>query len=183
MVKEKLFSWLRSPSPLQSHVRDVYCSPIFHLFRLQCYSLSADEYFDDPPFSPVSTKTLVTKPHQKKKQLQEAKGSPNKCDTKNGGRPPVKSDLPFDFRYSYSESNPGVEPIGFRETPKFSPFGPGRLDRKWTGTCAPAQEPVDLEKVAQERKAVLGDPLTEEEIAELVERYRHSNCTRQINIG
>lgn len=185
MVKGKLFSWLRLPFPLQSHIRDVPFSPIFYLFRLRCHSLSAEEYFDDPPFSPVS-KTLG-KPHQKKifqnKHLQEGKDSSNNCDPKNGGRLPVKSDLPFDFRYSYSESNSGVEPIGFRETPKFSPFGPGRLDRKWTGTCAPAQKPMDLEKVAQERKEVLGDPLTEEEIAELVERYRHSNCSRQINIG
>ncbi|CAL5390494.1 unnamed protein product [Camellia sinensis] len=27
----------------------------------------------------------------------------------------LKSNLPFDFRYSYSETNPSIEPIGYRE--------------------------------------------------------------------
>ncbi|THF96309.1 hypothetical protein TEA_027835 [Camellia sinensis var. sinensis] len=44
------------------------------------------------------------------------------------------------FKYSYSETNPSVEPIGYREPPRFSPFGPGQLDRKWTGTYALAEE-------------------------------------------
>lgn len=34
-----------------------------------------------------------------------------------------------------------------------------------------------------ERIRVLGEPLTEEEVAELVEKYRHNDCGRQINIG
>ncbi|KAH6768006.1 RNA-binding CRS1 / YhbY domain-containing protein [Perilla frutescens var. frutescens] len=85
--------------------------------------------------------------------------------------------------YSYSEISPGVEPIGFREPPKFSPFGPGRLDRKWTGTTAPAEQKPDLEKLAEERERVLGDPISQEEVAELVEKYRHSNISRQINLG
>ncbi|KAL2483746.1 CRS2-associated factor 2 [Forsythia ovata] len=85
--------------------------------------------------------------------------------------------------YSYSENSPGVEPIGFREPARFSPFGPGRIERKWTGTCAPAQMKVDLDKLAEKRKRVLGEPLSEEEIAELVEKYRHSDCSRQINLG
>ncbi|GFZ04933.1 RNA-binding CRS1 / YhbY (CRM) domain-containing protein [Actinidia rufa] len=93
------------------------------------------------------------------------------------------SDLPFDFKYSYSETNPSVEPIGFRESPRFSPFGPGRLDRKWTGTYAPAEGTVDSGKLDEERNAVLGQPLSEEEVALLVERYRHSDCSRQINMG
>ncbi|KAG8386136.1 hypothetical protein BUALT_Bualt03G0117600 [Buddleja alternifolia] len=95
----------------------------------------------------------------------------------------VNSELPFDFMYSYSEVSPGVDPIGYREPRRFSPFGPGRIDRKWTGTSAPAQQKLDLEKLAEERERVLGEPLSEEEIAELVEKYRHSNCTRQINLG
>ena len=52
----------------------------------------------------------------------------------------IRSDLPFDFRFSYTESSPTVRPIGLRE-PKYSPFGPGRLDREWTGVCAPAVDP------------------------------------------
>lgn len=37
--------------------------------------------------------------------------------------------------------------------------------------------------VLREREDVLGEPLTEEEVEELVERYRHSDCSRQINLG
>ncbi|GJX69847.1 hypothetical protein Tco_0305574 [Tanacetum coccineum] len=36
---------------------------------------------------------------------------------------------------------PDVRLIGLCE-PKYSPFGPGRLDRQWTGVCAPATYPV-----------------------------------------
>ncbi|CAO2833543.1 unnamed protein product [Amaranthus hypochondriacus] len=126
---------------------------------------------DDPAFS------FIPKPQNKEKPKQLKK--PNK--TPNF---PVKSDLPFDFRYSYSESDPSINPIGFREPPRFSPFGPGRLDRKWTGTCAPVQRDIDeKEKWEMEKERVLGEPLSEEEIAELVEKYRHNDCNRQINIG
>ncbi|XP_019192993.1 PREDICTED: CRS2-associated factor 2, mitochondrial [Ipomoea nil] len=133
-------------------------------------------YISDPPFSSTTTKTL--KPLKTKKK-KSTKTSPSN----NSQNSPVSSDLPFDFRYSYSETNSAIEPIGFREPPKFSPFGPGRLDRKWTGTCAPAQRPPDLEKVAEERQSVLGESLSEEEIAELVDKYRYNNCSRQINLG
>ncbi|XP_057762417.1 CRS2-associated factor 2, mitochondrial isoform X2 [Arachis stenosperma] len=87
------------------------------------------------------------------------------------------------IKYSYSETSSSVTPISFRESPKFSPFGPGRLDRKWTGTCAPVQEEVNRTRLEEERNRVLGEPLTEDEVAELVERYRHSDCARQINLG
>ena len=42
---------------------------------------------------------------------------------------------------------------------------------------------MDSEKLAEQRKKVFGEPLMEEEIAELVEKYRHSDCSRQINLG
>ncbi|KAJ0960030.1 hypothetical protein J5N97_000198 [Dioscorea zingiberensis] len=99
---------------------------------------------------------------------------------------PLHSDLPFDFRYSYSESDLSLHPIAFREPPRFSPFGPGRLDRRWNGVSAPASREVgEMESAMEEerRKAVLGDPLTVEEVTELVEKYRHSDCSRQINLG
>ncbi|GAB4829279.1 hypothetical protein Ancab_018947 [Ancistrocladus abbreviatus] len=35
----------------------------------------------------------------------------------------------------------------------------------------------------KEKEWVLGKPLSHEEVAELVEKYRHSDCNRQINIG
>ncbi|XP_057461094.1 CRS2-associated factor 2, mitochondrial-like [Actinidia eriantha] len=52
------------------------------------------------------------------------------------------SDLPFDFKYSYSETNPSVEPIGFREPLRFSPFGPGRLDRNGSALALWPTEPL-----------------------------------------
>ncbi|CAH9120056.1 unnamed protein product [Cuscuta epithymum] len=159
-------------------------SPFFeHLPRMLKHSLTGGEQDDnvkDPPFSAVTPKAPT---HHKSEKKKIAKSSPTKNSKKSPDFPLI-SELPFDFRYSYSETNPAIEPIGFREPPKFSPFGPGRLDRKWTGTCAPAPSPADLDKVAQARQAVLGEPLTEEEIAELIEKYRHnSNCSSQINLG
>ncbi|KAK4788948.1 hypothetical protein SAY86_020267 [Trapa natans] len=138
------------------------------------YDAAAAAY--DPPFTlKRQADVLHEKKHkEKKKEVPKQSAGPKR---------PVKSDLPFDFRYSYSETNPAVKPIGFREPPKFSPFGPGRLDRKWTGTEAPVQAEANMEKVAEQRNRVLGDALSEEEVVELVERYRHSDCSRQINLG
>ncbi|KAK4275479.1 hypothetical protein QN277_018553 [Acacia crassicarpa] len=135
-----------------------------------------EEDIYDPPFSPVP-KSPKPKKYKKNKTSKEA------LSTKEEPKFPLKSDLPFDFKYSYSEIDDSVKPISFRESPKFSPFGPGRLDRKWTGTYAPVQEEVDRQRWEEERSRVLGDPLSEEEVAELVERYRHSDCARQINLG
>ncbi|KAF8405949.1 hypothetical protein HHK36_008027 [Tetracentron sinense] len=108
------------------------------------------------------------------------------------GLKPLHSNLPFDFRYSYTDSNPAVRPIGLRE-PKYSPFGPNRLDRVWTGVCAPAVDPtvksvdgnVDLkleEKRRRLREAVLGEPLTAAERRILVEKCQ-KNRKKQINLG
>ncbi|KAA3452949.1 CRS2-associated factor 2, mitochondrial [Gossypium australe] len=131
------------------------------------HSVSKTTY--DPPFSPIS------KPPKPKPKPPDP--TPNRNPT------PIKSSLPFDFRHSHSETDPTLEPIGFREPKRFSPFGPGRLDREWTGTSAPVRDEVDSCLVEEERIRVLGDPLTAEEIEELVEKYRHSDCARQINLG
>lgn len=105
--------------------------------------------------------------------------------------PPIKSDLPFDFRFSYTESNTKVRPIGLRG-PKYSPFGPGRLDRVWTGVCAPAVDPkvgsagVDGDLEAKRRKMrerVQGEPLTSAERKALVERCQRPKTKVQINLG
>ncbi|PHU13037.1 CRS2-associated factor 2, mitochondrial [Capsicum chinense] len=132
-----------------------------------------EEDIFDPPFSLASNTLRTQKP--KKKQKEEKKHEKDQSFT-------VNSELPFDYRFSYSETNPAVKPIGFREPTRFSPFGPGRIDRKWTGISAPCVKPVDLEKVAEERRWVLGEPLTEEETAELVEKFRHNDCSRQMNL-
>ncbi|KAL8237022.1 hypothetical protein R6Q59_018103 [Mikania micrantha] len=87
--------------------------------------------------------------------------------------------ITFINKYSYYEINPSVEPTGYRETPKFSTFGLGRLDREWTGTTAPLQKAVDMSGVEEQRNAILGEPLSEEEVSEFVERYRHSDCSQQ----
>nr|GMC76544.1 CRS2-associated factor 2, mitochondrial [Ipomoea batatas] len=174
----KLLPWCRWSLDLRiSAIPSPFLTTISR-FLTHSQSVGEQEgYISDPPFSSTSAKTL--KPLKTKEKKKSTKNS----HSNNSQNSPVSSDLPFDFWYSYSETNSAIEPIGFREPPKFSPFGPGRLDRKWTGTCAPAQSPPDLEKIAEERQAVLGEPLSEEEIAELVEKYRHNNCSRQINLG
>lgn len=35
----------------------------------------------------------------------------------------------------------------------------------------------------EERLKVVGEALSEDEVEELVEKYRHSDCSRQINLG
>uniref|UniRef100_A0A0D9X555 CRM domain-containing protein n=1 Tax=Leersia perrieri TaxID=77586 RepID=A0A0D9X555_9ORYZ len=129
---------------------------------------------DDPPFTRIADRQPRAA-SKKKEEEREAQGG--------GIRPPepARSDLPFDFRYSYSETDPAWRPIGFREPTRFSPFGPGRLDRPWDGVSAAAGR-VGREGAAS-REEVLGEPLSEEEVAQLVERYRHSDCSRQINLG
>ncbi|KAL3649505.1 hypothetical protein CASFOL_005908 [Castilleja foliolosa] len=105
--------------------------------------------------------------------------------------PPIKPDLPFDFRFSYTESSPKSRPIGLRG-PKYSPFGPGRVDREWTGVCAPAVDPrarsaeVDCEleeKRRLMREKVQGEPLTNAERKALFERCQRHKTKRQINLG
>ncbi|KAL5704599.1 hypothetical protein ACHQM5_023003 [Ranunculus cassubicifolius] len=109
------------------------------------------------------------------------------------GLKPIHSDLPFDFQYSYTETSPSVRPIGLRE-PKYSPFGPGRVDRVWTGVCAPAVDPtvksVDgkedpklEEKRKKWREGVLGEPLTNAERKILVDKCQRNKTKRQVNLG
>lgn len=107
-------------------------------------------------------------------------------------RKPLHSDLPFDFRFSYTESDPGVRPIGLRE-PKYSPFGPNRIDRTWTGVSALALDPkaaveeVDGEsasdRLRQWRDRIQGAPLSPAEQKSLVERSQRHRTSRQINLG
>lgn len=104
------------------------------------------------------------------------------------------TDLPFDFRYSYTETNQNVRPIGLRE-PKYSPFGPGRLEREWTGVCAPAadrkvksaeegaEDPNLEEKRILVRERIQGEPLTNAERKALVEKCHRNRTKRQINLG
>ncbi|KAH0896719.1 hypothetical protein HID58_046287 [Brassica napus] len=76
---------------------------------------------------------------------------------------PVTSDLPFDFRYSYSETNPAIKPIGFRER-----NGSLRSDRvDWTGTGRALALQLLWRVIRGNgrvvRDKILGEALTEEE--------------------
>ncbi|XP_073309150.1 CRS2-associated factor 2, mitochondrial isoform X1 [Primulina huaijiensis] len=181
-----LISWRRSifRQPTNPRLSTQLCSSsIFSIVCFLCHSPSKEEIYDQP-FSRATTQPPKKK---SKSSLSVRKNQPqkstNKTSSDNANQFPVKSDLAFDFMYSYSENSPDVQPIGFREPPRFSPFGPGRIDRKWTGTCAPADHKPDFEKLKEERERVLGEPLSEQEITELVEKYRHIDCSRQINLG
>ncbi|XP_057981332.1 CRS2-associated factor 1, mitochondrial isoform X2 [Malania oleifera] len=127
----------------------------------------------------------------KKKKQKPLYRPPSSLD--RTGQKPLHSDLPFDFRYSYTDSSPAVRPIGLRE-PKYSPFGPGWLDRPWTGVCAPAvdptlrsvagaEDPKLEEKRRKMRERVLGEPLTAAERKSLVEKCQRHRTKRQINLG
>lgn len=171
-MRRRLVFLLRSSSP----------HPPFHCL-FSCYlsrrSLSSLKDRYDPPFSPLPS----SKPHKPQTLPRSKPPLPHSYEENNDI--PFHSDLPFHFRYSYSETNPAVKPIGFRESPRFSPFGPGRLDRNWDGVSAKMdmEEELDWGDVLKERREVIGESLTDEEVEELVEKYRHNDCNRQINLG
>jgi hypothetical protein len=72
--------------------------------------------------------------NNKKKEKRKKRGPPGPFEFPGlTAETPAHSDLPFAFRYSYTEV-PKSEPIRFQE--KFSPFGPNRLDRMWDGQQA-----------------------------------------------
>lgn len=162
MLPRKLLPW-RRPTHAQALAR--------RLLR----SISPSDTDDDPPFTRIPKRDP---PRPPKPKAVTGKIKPDE---------PASSDLPFDFQYSYSETDPSWKPIGFREPTRFSPFGPGRLDRPWDGVAAAARDgggdAPEGGVGATSREEVLGEPLSEAEVAELVERYRHSDCSRQINLG
>ncbi|XP_027338340.1 CRS2-associated factor 1, mitochondrial [Abrus precatorius] len=152
-----------------------------------------DRYTFKPPSSlsrePQNPNVTPTRPNKKKPKPKYK--PPSSLD--RTGQKPVRSDLPFDFRFSYTESSAKVRPIGLRE-PKYSPFGPGRLDRKWTGVCAPAVDPKvealeggedgNLKEHRKEKRGLIqGKPLSNAERKALVLQCERGKTNRQINIG
>lgn len=88
-----------------------------------------------------------------------------------------------------------MRPIGLRE-PKYSPFGPGRVDREWTGVCAPAVDPKvksvesegsedpELEQKRRKmREKIQGESLTGAEMKIIVEKCQRHKTKRQVNLG
>ncbi|XP_009611935.1 CRS2-associated factor 1, mitochondrial isoform X1 [Nicotiana tomentosiformis] len=143
-----------------------------------------------PSFKPQNPNS--TQPHSQsppKKQPKPRYRPPSSLD--RTGEKPVQSSLPFDFRFSYTESSTEVRPIGLRE-PKYSPFGPGKLDRVWTGVCAPVVDPkvgsAEDEKTVKEKRRVMreriqGEPLTNAERKALAETCQRHKSKRQVNLG
>ncbi|KAJ0254176.1 CRS2-associated factor 1 [Hirschfeldia incana] len=116
---------------------------------------------------------------------------------------------PFEFKYSYTET-PKVKPLKLREAP-YAPFGPTTMGRPWTGRAPlpqsqkpprefdsfslppvgkkgvkPVQKPGPFRpgvgpRYVYTKEEILGEPLSKEEIRELV-----TSClktTRQLNMG
>ncbi|XP_019260044.1 PREDICTED: CRS2-associated factor 1, mitochondrial isoform X2 [Nicotiana attenuata] len=145
-----------------------------------------------PPPSLKPQNPNSTQPHSQsppKKQPKPRYRPPSSLD--RTGEKPVQSSLPFDFRFSYTESSTEVRPIGLRE-PKYSPFGPGKLDRVWTGVCAPVVDPkvgsAEDEKTVEEKRRVMreriqGEPLTNAERKALAETCQRHKSKRQVNLG
>lgn len=145
-----------------------------------------------PPSSLHQTPTKTRPESKPTKKPKPQYKPPSSLD--RSGKNPVRATLPFDFRFSYTESSQVVRPIGLRE-PKYSPFGPDRVDRVWTGVCAPVVNPkvrsVDEEKVElnleekrkRTREKIQGVPLSNAERIALVERFQRHKTKRQINIG
>ncbi|KAJ6698802.1 CRS2-ASSOCIATED FACTOR 1 CHLOROPLASTIC, partial [Salix purpurea] len=136
---------------------------------------------------------------------------PRKADIKlsEDGVSYVIDGAPFEFKYSYTET-PKVKPLKLREAP-YAPFGPTTMPRPWTGRAPlppskkklrefdsfvlpppdkkgvkPVQAPGPFfpgagPRYAKTREEILGDPLTQEEIQELVEGCLKAK--RQLNMG
>lgn len=160
-----------------------------HLSTSASSSKLRDHYsFQPPPSLSPNPQNTTPNPNLNKKQKPKYRPASSLDRIK-----PTHSDLAFDFRFSYTESSPTVRPIGLRE-PKYSPFGPGRLDREWTGVCAPAVDPkvksVDgsedpklEEKRRLLRERIQGTPLIEAERKILVGKCQRNKTKRQINLG
>ncbi|KAI3868857.1 hypothetical protein MKX03_036386 [Papaver bracteatum] len=116
---------------------------------------------------------------------------------------------PFEFQYSYTET-PKVKPLALREPP-FVPFGPSSMPRPWTGRAPlpgtkkklpefdsfklpppnkkgvkPVQAPGPYlagsgPRYVSSREEILGEPLSSEEIKELV--HGSLKVRRQLNMG
>ncbi|KAL7189454.1 hypothetical protein ACSBR1_039158 [Camellia fascicularis] len=120
----------------------------------------------------------------------------------------VLPNAPFAFQYSYTET-PKAKPLKLREPP-IAPFGPSTIPRPWTGRkpLPPSKKKLEFDsfrlppphkkgvkpvqspgpflpgsgpKYVKSREQILGEPLTKEEIDDLVKGCMKSS--RQLNMG
>ncbi|KAL3825182.1 hypothetical protein ACJIZ3_021211 [Penstemon smallii] len=165
----------------------------------------SSKYSKPPP------KTLTHpafKPLIKPRKIEPLTKTPNFKIDENGVSYEVP-EAPFLYQYSYTET-PKVKPLKLRE-PLVSPFGPETMTRPWTGRkplppskkklpefdsfklpphgkkgVKPVQSPGPFlpgsgPKYTRTREEVLGEPLTKEEMEELIEGSKKSS--RQLNMG
>ncbi|XP_031250659.1 CRS2-associated factor 1, chloroplastic [Pistacia vera] len=158
---------------------------------------------DHPAFRKILTKPKIT-------DLSREKAANPKANVTVGedGISYVIDGAPFEFKYSYTET-PKVKPLKLREP--YAPFGPTTMSRPWTGRAPlpaskkklkefdsfelpppnkkgvkPVQKPGPYlpgsgPRYVSSREEILGEPLTKEEVEELVHSCIKSN--RQLNIG
>ncbi|KAJ4708500.1 CRS2-associated factor 1, chloroplastic-like [Melia azedarach] len=159
---------------------------------------------DHPAFRRISKPTKVTKLSDENPANPRANIS-----VSEDGLSYVIDGAPFEFKYSYTET-PKVKPVKLREAP-FTPFGPTTMARPWTGRAPlppskkklkefdsfqlpppnkkgvkPVQKPGPFlpgtrPRYVSSREEILGEPLTTEEVKELVEACTKSS--RQLNVG
>ncbi|ESW32299.1 hypothetical protein PHAVU_002G310400 [Phaseolus vulgaris] len=145
-------------------------------------------------------------PKSKPRRITSA---PDNVKISDDGLSYVIDGAPFEFKYSYTET-PKAKPIKIREAP-FLPFGPATMPRPWTGRAPlppskkklkefdsfelppphkkgvkPVQSPGPYlrgtgPRYVKSREEILGEPLTKEEIRELVNSCMKTQ--RQLNMG
>ncbi|KAK7272718.1 hypothetical protein RJT34_29514 [Clitoria ternatea] len=153
--------------------------------------------YSKPPPKPKSL--LNSHPVLSRAESFEFRPGPENVKIGDDGVSYVVDGAPFEFRYSYTET-PTEKPVEFREPP-VAPFGPATLPRPWTGrNPVPPRKVKELEslvpvesvpwsgsvlegwgKNVRPRENVLGEPLTQDEITDLVNDTMKS--TSQLNIG
>ncbi|CAK8579514.1 unnamed protein product [Lathyrus sativus] len=144
-----------------------------------------------------------------KQKLRSVNKPPDNVRISDDGLSYVIEGAPFEFKYSYTET-PKSKPLKMRE-PAFVPFGPVTMPRPWTGRpplppskkklkefdsfvlppphkkgVKPVQSPGPYlpgtsPRYVRSREEILGEPLTKEEINELVQSC--SKSSRQLNLG
>ncbi|RZC53758.1 hypothetical protein C5167_012614 [Papaver somniferum] len=188
MILHRISRQFQNPK-LHSLYPKLFSSSSISFSKLKEYDFSPPEHLSVKPNS-INPDVYDNPKPKRQKPLYKPPSTLDTTDFK-----PLHSDLPFDFRFSYTESSPDVRPIGLRE-PKYSPFGPSRIDRVWTGVCAPVIDPivksvddgneeaVNLEEKRKKlRDDILGEPLSDAERKILVDKCQRVRTKRQINLG